>query len=56
MTVKAELKGILESLTDLVGDQLKTVSYKWLSREFHIPYDTSKRILFEFMSKQSQVS
>ena len=46
---------ILASLDDLVGDQLQAVSYKWLARNFDVPYDAAKRILFQFMSKNGQV-
>ena len=46
---------ILTSLIDLVGDQFKVVTYKWLARHHNIPYDTAKRILFEFMTQNGQV-
>lgn len=46
---------VLFSLDDLVGDQLQPVSYKWLARHFNVPYDTSKRILFQYLSKNREV-
>jgi hypothetical protein len=46
---------LASTLADRVGDQLQVVTYKWLSRHHSIPYDTSKRILFEFLSQHSQV-
>lgn len=32
------------------------VTYKWLGRRFNVPYDTSKRILFEFLTRHPQAS
>lgn len=31
------------------------VTYKWLGRRFNVPYDTAKRILFQFLTKHGQV-
>ena len=31
------------------------VTYKWLARRFSVPFDTSKRILFEFLTRHPQV-
>ena len=47
---------IVNSLEDHVSDQLNAVTFKWVARHFNIPYDTSKRILFEFLSKKGPVS
>ena len=33
----------------------QVVTYKWLARHFSVPFDTSKRILFEFLTRNSQV-
>jgi hypothetical protein len=35
-------------------DAEQVVTYKWLARHHGIPYDTSKRILFEFLSRQGK--
>ncbi|KAL6785398.1 hypothetical protein ACKKBG_A00085 [Auxenochlorella protothecoides x Auxenochlorella symbiontica] len=43
----------LELLSETVGNKLQAVTYKWLAREAHIPYDTSKAILFDFMTKHA---
>lgn len=31
------------------------VTYKWLGRRYNVPYDTAKRILFEFVTRHPQV-
>lgn len=33
----------------------QVVTYKWLGRRFGVPYDTAKRILFEFLTRHPQV-
>lgn len=33
----------------------QVVTYKWLGRRFNVPYDTAKRILFQFLTKHGQV-
>jgi DNA polymerase delta subunit 3 len=53
MTV-ASVSGILSDLEDIVSDQLQVVTYKWLGRRFNVPYDTAKRILFQFLTKHGQ--
>jgi hypothetical protein len=50
-----DLAAVTAALTDLVGSDLQAITFKWVARHFNIPYDTSKRVLFEFLSKQGQV-
>jgi len=33
----------------------QVVTYKWLGRRFNVPYDTAKRILFQFLTKHGRV-
>lgn len=42
-------------LNALVQDQLQTVTYKFLSKRFSIPYDTSKKILHAYKDKNGDV-
>ena len=51
-----DLAAITGELADHVGNQMNAVTFKWVARHFNIPYDTSKRILYEFMSKSGDVS
>ena len=50
-----DVGSIYAALSDLISDQLQAVTFKWVARHFNIPYDTSKRVLFEFLSKRGQV-
>lgn len=50
-----DLAAVTAALTDLVGSDLQAITFKWVARHFNIPYDTSKKVLFEFLSKQGQV-
>jgi hypothetical protein len=51
-----DLSAVTAALADLVGSDLQAVTFKWVARHFNIPYDTSKKVLFDFLSKQGQVS
>lgn len=33
----------------------QVVTYKWLGRKFGVPYDTAKRVLFDFLTRHPQV-
>jgi hypothetical protein len=33
---------------------VQVVTYKWLGRRYNVPYDTSKRILFDFITRHPQ--
>jgi DNA polymerase delta subunit 3 len=46
---------ILAEVGSLVEEQLQVVTYKWLARHFGIPYDTAKRVLFQFITKRGNV-
>lgn len=48
---EVETLGILDEIEALVSDKLQVVSYKWLSRNFLLPSDTSKRLLQEYVEK-----
>ncbi|KAG5546054.1 hypothetical protein RHGRI_018281 [Rhododendron griersonianum] len=48
---EVETLGILEEIEALVSDKLQVVSYKWLSRNFLLPSDSSKRLLHKFVEK-----
>ncbi|KAF5948616.1 hypothetical protein HYC85_014573 [Camellia sinensis] len=48
---EVETLGILEEIQALVSDKLQVVSYKWLSRNFLLPSNVSKRLLQEFVEK-----
>jgi len=37
------------------GPAAQVVTYKWVGRNFNVPYDTAKRILFEFLTRHGQV-
>lgn len=50
-----DLSAVTAALTDLVASDLQAITFKWVARHFNIPYDTSKKVLFEFLSKQGQV-
>ena len=50
-----DLSAVTAELTDLVSSELQAITFKWVARHFNIPYDTSKKVLFEFLSKQGQV-
>ncbi|XAR56446.1 hypothetical protein NMG60_11036937 [Bertholletia excelsa] len=43
--------GILQEIQALVSDKLQVVSYKWLSRNFLLSSNASKRVLQEFVEK-----
>eukprot|EP00798_Chlamydomonas_sp_ICE-L_P032128 gene32128-16651_t len=43
---------ILEELFALVTQELKVVSYKWLARNYAIPANRAKQILFKFAEQQ----
>lgn len=49
-----DLSAVTAALTDLVASDLQAITFKWVARHFNIPYDTSKKVLFEFLSKQGQ--
>jgi hypothetical protein len=51
----AAVEEALAALSDLVGDELRVVTYKWLARRNNIPYDTAKRVLFEFLTRNGEV-
>jgi len=51
-----DLSAVTTALTDLVGSDLQAITFKWVARRFNIPYDISKKVLFDFLSKQGQVS
>jgi hypothetical protein len=53
--VGSSIEHISKELDQLVGDQLSVVTYKLLARQFNIPYDTAKRILFQYITKRGQV-
>ncbi|XP_057461406.1 uncharacterized protein LOC130751763 [Actinidia eriantha] len=46
---EVETLGLLEEIQALVSDKLQVVSYKWLSRNFLLPSNASKRLLQEFV-------
>ncbi|CAL8470151.1 g9693 [Coccomyxa elongata] len=48
---------IFNDIQELVGEQLKVVSFKWLARQFSVPANTAKKVLSEFLEKnQGKVS
>ncbi|BDA44170.1 probable DNA polymerase delta subunit 3 at N-terminal half [Coccomyxa sp. Obi] len=48
---------IFNDIQELVGEQLKVVSFKWLARHFSVPANTAKKVLSEFLEKnQGKVS
>ena len=49
-------KKLRNELLSLVSDQLQIVTYKYFSRKFEIPFDVSKRILFQFLKDNGEVS
>eukprot|EP00850_Spirogloea_muscicola_P001960 SM000007S20920 [mRNA] locus=s7:946100:948422:+ [translate_table: standard] len=44
----ANLQQLLAELERLVHDELRVVSYKWLSRAFSLPSDIAKQVLYKF--------
>eukprot|EP00850_Spirogloea_muscicola_P002910 SM000011S19088 [mRNA] locus=s11:779153:781460:+ [translate_table: standard] len=44
----ANLQQLLAELERLVHDELRVVSYKWLSRAFSLPSDVAKQVLYKF--------
>ncbi|XP_052179157.1 uncharacterized protein LOC127792615 [Diospyros lotus] len=48
---ETETLGILEEIQALVSDKLQVVSYKWLSRNFLLSSNASKRMLQAFVEK-----
>lgn len=48
--------GVPRVFDDVVTCMAQVVTYKWLSREHGIPYDTSKQLLYEFMTAHRGVS
>eukprot|EP00198_Chlamydomonas_reinhardtii_P003874 XP_001693210.1 predicted protein [Chlamydomonas reinhardtii] len=43
---------ILQELQGLVHDELKVLSYKWVARQYSIPANRAKRVLFQFAEQQ----
>ena len=33
---------------------MQVVTYKWLGRKYNVPFDTAKRILFDFLTRHPQ--
>ncbi|CAK0773394.1 hypothetical protein CVIRNUC_004061 [Coccomyxa viridis] len=53
----ASKQKVFEELRDLISDQLKAVTFKWLARHLSMPANDAKRLLFEFSEKhRSKVS
>ncbi|PSS15872.1 DNA polymerase delta subunit like [Actinidia chinensis var. chinensis] len=48
---EVETLGLLEEIQALVSYKLQVVSYKWLSRNFLLPSNASKRLLQDFVEK-----
>ncbi|KDD72771.1 hypothetical protein H632_c2919p0, partial [Helicosporidium sp. ATCC 50920] len=45
---------VFKALEEEIGDKSQVVTYKWLGRQYGIPYDMSKRLLYEFMTLHCQ--
>lgn len=43
-----DAESLLTDLKSLVEEELKIVSYKWLARQYSIPSNYAKQILFKF--------
>ncbi|KAK3276456.1 hypothetical protein CYMTET_15473, partial [Cymbomonas tetramitiformis] len=44
----------LERLDELVSEELKVISYKWASREFALPSNLAKQLLFQYASEKGK--
>lgn len=45
------VQGLLQNLADHIQEQ-KTVTYKWLAREYSLPANYAKQLLFRFAQEQ----
>lgn len=43
---------LLQDLQSLVSEELKVVSYKWLARQYSVPANYAKQLLFKFAEQQ----
>lgn len=46
---------VVTELNALIQDSLQTVTYKFVSKRFNIPYDVSKQILYEYKMNNGEV-
>jgi hypothetical protein len=44
-----DAESLLSDLKAIVHDELKIVSYKWLARQYSVPSNFAKQILFKFV-------
>ena len=54
--MNTSFEDIKTALDDHLRDQLQPVTYKWISRQFKINYDVSKRVLFRYSNIVGNVS
>jgi hypothetical protein len=47
-----DAESLLIDLKAIVHDELKIVSYKWLARQYSIPSNFAKQILFKFVEAE----
>ena len=45
-------ESLLQDLQSIVGEELKVVSYKWLARQYSLPSNYAKQLLFKFAEQQ----
>lgn len=48
----ASTDSLLADLASLVNEELKIVSYKWLARQYALPSNYAKQVLFKFAEQQ----
>ena len=46
---------VVTELHALIEDSLQTVTYKFVSKRFNLPYDELKQILYEYQTNNAQV-
>lgn len=47
-----DAESLLSDLKAIVHDELKIVSYKWLARQYSVPSNFAKQILFKFVETE----
>lgn len=47
------VQSLLQDLGTIVGEELKVVSYKWLARQYSLPANYAKQLLFKFVEQQA---
>jgi len=51
--MSSSANSLLQDLHSLVTEELKVVSYKWLARQYAIPSNYAKQVLFQFAEQNA---